>query len=351
MDLLIKYMHYTLICVVLFFLYACNTKNTHYLEIKKDSIPSNITKKYLYHSEWQFGFYHLRLKNGKLYIGYLLNETNLRIVNANDSTDYKDIEFAEEALGLYCNNRSLYLILPNKINQYTFNDDLNYQEKKYNTKLIFNDSLIIYPYVSSGIISIDSNKILVPYRVDNNNINMIDSFVYIQMIKKDDSFIVENRIIKQPKIYQSEFEYLKLPICEYAKLNNTLYYTFQKTAKFYKLDLITNHLDSVFLSDYQTVEFNTKSKQDISYLRKYLQKNDFTAKMLIDNSSNIYVLKSCVFNGEQQHELIIFNRNLKILAREILTDLIIPEISFIYNNKLYVKNSNNNYLTYSINNR
>jgi hypothetical protein len=350
MDLLIKNKHYTLACVWLFFLYSCNTNNTNYLEIRKDSISSNLIKTDLYNSEWHFGFHHFSLKNGKIYIGYLLNGSVLRIVNANDSAENKDIEFVDEALGLYSNNSSLYLILPNKINEYTFNDDLNFQEKTYNTKFIFNDSLIIYPYVSSGIISVGNNKILVPYRVENDNTNMIDSFVYLQMIKKEDSFIVENRIIQHPTIYQSEFEYLKLPICEYSKVNNSLYYTFQKTAKFYKLNLTSKSLDSVSLSDYQTVEFNTKSKQDISYIRKYLQKNDYTTKILIDDMSNIYVLKSCVFKGEQHYELIIFDSHLKILTRKILSDLIIPEISFIYNNKFYVKNSNNNYLIYSINN-
>ena len=49
-------------------------------------------------------------------------------------------------------------------------------------------------------------------------------------------------------------------------------------------------------------------------------------------------------------ELIILDKDLQLLSRSFINQSIIAEVSFIKNNRLYVKSSNNNFIIYSLSN-
>jgi hypothetical protein len=340
---------FLLVAFILVDLFACNDKSTNYKPIFVDSLYSNIAFNNS-NNNWEYGYGFLNFKSDSTYICHVLDDNIIGIFNYKDSNINKPLNFNGELLSFYCFDSSLTILFEDKLEKYTFDDKLNFSKETINHEIIFKDSLYLYSYIYSGIVPVNNKEFLAPFRVDNETANLLDTFAYLHLVVDTNGLKTKSKEIQHPLKYFTTFEYLKLPLTVYAKNVNTLYSTFQKTPVIYSINISTNKKDSIVLSGYDTITFDYSRQKDIGYLRKYMMRNDYNYKLFIDNNSNLYILKKCIENSLNKFELIILDKDLQLLSRSFINQSIIAEVSFIKNNRLYVKSSNNNFIIYSLSN-
>ncbi len=267
MDLLIntKFYKYLFVTLCLFY-YSCSMNSNSTLN--KEQVYSNVTVDSLFNSKWQYGFHYLHFSSDTIHIAYLLKNGNIKVINDRDSSMFREINNIEgDVLGMYSKDSSLFVLFNNHLKQYSFKVDMTFTERTYYSNLFFNDSNIIYAYIHSNIVPTKNDEILIPYRLDNESVNMIDTFAYYLFKLDKDSLVLKGKMIKQPTSLLNTFEYLKLPLCVYSGKLNSIYFTFQKFPVLYKYDLSSLKLDSVIFK-YDTIPFKAKHKEDIGYIRK-----------------------------------------------------------------------------------
>lgn len=338
---------FLLVAIISLTLGSCTELKQEFKPIKIDSCYTNINITNT-NSRWEFGYNFLNFKSDSLYICYVFNEDQIRIVSYRDSTKTNQLSVSDNFLSFYCIDSTLIIVYEDKLEKFRFDDQLNYNTEIINHNVIFKDSLFLFSYMYSGIVPINEDEYLAPYRIENETINLLDTFAYLRIKTQDNEVYIKSKTIPNPKSYSTSSEYLKLPLAVISVDKNYYYYTFQKCPLVYRINSSTLEKDSVILSGYDTVVFDIKRERDIGYLRKYMMKNDYNFKLFIDSKNNIYILKKRQESKESDYEMIILNENLKVINRFNIKQTLVAEISFIKNNKLYVKSTNNNFIIYSL---
>jgi hypothetical protein len=326
--------------------FSCNTKNKNleYNSLIIDSVFSKLNSEKLLNYDWSAGFHMLKMGEQK-YLVSQKNDNEFIIHNLLLGIEKAIIKTDSPIHGFSVGDSSIYY-LPNNSNQIVkiFFSDTLFKKNKityFTYKSFFGDSFFVASNFASSV-RYNYNTLAIPYGNKTLNESYLDTFGILLLTIKGEKIELK-KIAKVEPNPNLGFEYLIKSITSFNSKTDDIIYTYQKSNKLYKYNLDNNKLDSITIDDYSFQAFDSKKKSNMTYLRKYVLNNDKNSKIICDDSSNIYLIRRNASSNINKFTFYYFDKTLKLLGKENVNTILFPEISFIYNNKLYVSNKTNGF--------
>lgn len=328
-------------------LHSCTSVSEGTATIKVDSVNSHFNTMLFFDYNPMYSFNYINVGD-KVYVCTKKTDSMLVLADVFDENRDYHLGVSGEINSIGSNDSTLFILSNNNILSIFHFSDTGLARTKPETKYlasIFSDSLFVKRGTSTSLVPLSGDSLMVPYGAANSTMNYLDKNSYILMSFSDTSAF--RPIVKTPVEYLSDYEYYTDPVADYSVQNHSIYYTFNKKNYLYKLTVGTGILDSVSIPNFVTTPYDQKKITSFTYMRKYMYMNDKNYK-IICGEKTIYLITR---KRDKSYDIRLYTAELKpIGVTNCKTHLLLPEMAFLKDKKLYVPTQKNSFYCFYIDN-